>query len=198
MKWNNEEGYVIYNQSLQNLKSIFNIGQIDYILRCETAPYITYILKYLSKRLILLGEDMDIKTYIQEIFDIFAWGSDKILSDAVEDLRIELGIDNGEIYVEDSEIPYNSDRLIFTWSNVLTALVVRLKFQYSSLLEQPADTDCPCDECGNTKGQTVSDFESWQSGVFPEDEEYSWYNLRETTWRVNNDVPECTKCSRRF
>lgn len=197
MKWNNEDGYVIYKQSLQAIKSFLGISQIDYVMRCELAPYITYILNYLSKRLILLGDDSDIKLYIQEIFNIHDWGADKIINNSVRDMLMEIGIDEGDIYVEDKEIPYNQDRFVFTWSNILTALVVRLKFQYSSLLAQPIDTDCPCNDC--TKGQTVTDFENWQSGIYPEDESYSWYNYSESvsSWRVNNDTPECTNCSRR-
>lgn len=198
MKWNNESGYIKYNQSLQSIKSILGISQIDFIIRCELAPYITYILNYLSKRLIMLGEIDDIKVYIQEVFNIYDWGADKIINGAVRDMLIELNIDEGDIYVENEEIPYNQERFIFTWSNILTALTIRLKFQYSSLLSQPINTDCPCDSC--TSGQSISDFETWQSGIYPQDEEYSWYNYNESTnsWRVNNDVPECTKCSRRF
>lgn len=198
MKWNNESGYIKYNQSLQSIKSILGISQIDFMTRCELAPYITYILNYISKKLILLGEFDDIKIYIQEIFNIHDWGADKIINGAVKDMLLELGIDDGEVYIEGKEIPYNQDRFVFSWSNILTALVVRLKFQYSSVLAQPVDTECPCDSC--SKGQSINDFENWQSGVYPQDEEYSWYNYNESvsSWRVNNDAPECTKCSRRF
>lgn len=198
MKWNNEKGYVVFNKSLQYIKTKLGISKIDYIARCELAPYATYIISYLSKRLILLGDDLDIKVYIQEIFDIHEWGADKIITGSIKDLLIELNIDEGQDLIEGEEIPYNQDRFIFTWSNILTALVVRLKFQYSSLLYQPIDLDAPCDECGNVKGQTTSDFESWNSGVFPEDESYNWWNFNDdgTNWRVNNDIPECTKCFR--
>lgn len=198
MKWNNESGYIKYNQSLQSIKSILGISQIDFMTRCELAPYITYILNYISKKLILLGEFDDIKIYIQKIFNIHDWGADKIINGAVKDMLLELGIDDGEVYIEGKEIPYNQDRFVFSWSNILTALVVRLKFQYSSVLAQPVDTECPCDSC--SKGQSINDFENWQSGVYPQDEEYSWYNYNESvsSWRVNNDAPECTKCSRRF
>lgn len=198
MKWNSETGYIEYSRSLQNIKSILRISNLDYMMRCELAPYITYVIKYLDKRLILLGEDIDIKSYIQEIFDIYDWIGDKVVSDSIDDILIEMGIDKSQNYIEGEEIPYNQDRFIFSLTNVITSLVVRLKFQYSSLLVQPIDTSCPCNECGNVKGQTTEDFENWKSGVFPEDEEYDWWNFSDdgTNWRVNNKVPECTKCSR--
>lgn len=201
MKWNDERGYLTYSSVLKSLKSILGIAQIDFILRCELAPYITKILQYINSRLILLGEDVDIKTCINEVFEIYDVGSDKIVTGATKELAFEIGIDtNEDVCPSNEEIPYNQDRFVFSWTNILTALVVRLKFQYSSLLVQPIDTDCPCDECGNSKGQTVADFESWKSGVFPEDESYSWYNFSDdgTKWRVTNDIPECTKCSRRY
>ena len=200
MKWNDENGFILFNSSLHTVESILGISQIDYIIRCELAPYVTYILDYLAKRLIMLGDGLDIKAYIQEIFDIYDWGADNIVNGTIKDMLVELGIDDSQETVEEEEIPYNQDRFVFSWSNVLTALVVRLKFQYSSLLAQPIDTDCPCDECGNTKGQTTEDFENWQSGVFPEDDSYSWYNYSDdgTTWRVTSGIPECTKCSRTF
>lgn len=198
MRWNDKNGYITYKQALQNIKSCLGIDKIDYSMRCELAPYITYILKYISDRLTLLPEGSDVKTYIQEFFDIRDHGEAKIVFYAVDELRCELGIDNGEIYVEGSEIPYNEDRFIYAWSNVLTAMLVRILFQYQNLLAQPESNDCPCNnECG--RGQTTADYESWSSGVYPEDESYSYYNYKEvnnTEWRTNNDVPECTKCLR--
>lgn len=198
MKWNDKTGYITYKVALQNIKSYLGISEIDYFMRCELAPYITYILDYISKRLVLLSEDSGIKEYIQEVFTIREEGESKIIYGAVDELRNEVGIDNGEIYVEDSEIPYVEDRFIYSWSNIMTALLVRIKFQYAGLLAQDPNNDCPCgDTC--YPGQTIKDFESWTSGVYPEDEEYSYYNYKDVTstdWRVNNDIPECTKCLR--
>lgn len=198
MKWNDKTGYITYKVALQNIKSYLGISEIDYFMRCELAPYITYILDYISKRLVLLSEDSGIKEYIQEVFTIREEGESKIIYGAVDELRSEVGIDNGEIYVENSEIPYVEDRFIYSWSNIMTALIVRIKFQYAGLLAQNPNNDCPCgDTC--YPGQTIKDFESWTSGVYPEDEEYSYYNYKDVTstdWRVNNDIPECTKCLR--
>lgn len=198
MKWNDKTGYIKYKVALQNIKSYLGISEIDYFMRCELAPYITYILEYISNRLVLLPDDSDIKTYIQEIFDIREEGETKIVYGAVEELRSEVGIDPGEIYVDGCEIPYVEDRFIYSWSNIMTALLVRIKFQYAGLLAQSSSNDCPCgDSC--YPGQTTKDYESWTSGVYPEDEEYSYYNYKDasdTSWRAGNDVPECTKCLR--
>ena len=199
MKWNDKSGFITYKIALQNIKSYLGISEIDYFMRYELAPYITYILDYISKRLVLLSEDSGIKEYIQEVFTIREEGESKIIYGAVDDLRRELGIDPGEIYVDGEEIPYIEDRFIYSWSNVMTALLVRIKFQYAGLLAQDPTNECPCgDTC--YPGQTIKDFESWTSGVYPEDEEYSYYNYKDATstdWRVNNDIPECTKCLRR-
>ena len=199
MKWNDKTGYITYKKALQNIKSYLGISEIDYFMRCELAPYITYILDYISNRLVLLSEDSEIKEYIQEVFTIREEGESKIIYGAVDNLRSEVGIDPGEIYVDGCEIPYVEDRFIYSWSNIMTALLVRIKFQYASLFSQDPNNDCPCgDSC--YPGQTVKDFESWTSRVYPEDEEHSYYNYEDATstgWRVNNDVPECTKCLRR-
>ena len=196
MKWNDKRGYLTYQTALQSLKAQLGVSNIDYTLRCELAPYITYILDYLNKRIILLGT-VNLKTKLQEIFDIFELGTDKIISGGVLDLVWELGMDTGDIYVDDEEIPYNQDRFIFSWSNIMTALVVRLKFQYASLLNQPESNECLCSN-GCSHGQSTSDFESWQSGVYPEDEEYSYYAYNDTVslWRTDAEYPECTKCLR--
>lgn len=201
MKWNDKSGYITYKVALQNIKSYLGLSEIDYFMRCELAPYITYILNYISRRLVLLPEDSGIKEYIQEVFTIREEGETKIIYGAVDELRAELGIDSGDIYVDDCEIPYNEDRFIYSWSNVMTALLVRIKFQYSGLLSQTSDNNCcPCGGDTCYPGQTTKDYESWTSAVYPEDEEYSYYNFKESTsteWRVNNDTPECTKCLRR-
>lgn len=198
MKWNDEEGYVAYKTSLQSLKSLLGVSEVDYTLRCELAPYITYILQYLVKKLVLLGEDVGMKQRLQEVFDTFDMGASKIVSGGAFDLAWELGITGGDVYVEGSEIPYDQDRFVFAWSNVLTALVVRLKLQYASLLYQNPSNDCPCQDC--SPGQGTKDFEDWRSGVYPEDEEYSYYNWNESNspgWRTSVSYPECTKCSRK-
>ena len=196
MRWNNQKGYVRYTAALTSLKNMLGISQIDYYTeRCELSPYVTYILEYLVKRLILLGEDADIKVKIQEILDTFDYGADMIIDGATIDLVCEVGISTNDICIEGEEIPFDRDRFVFTWANVLTALVVRLKFQYASLFA-PAD-DSECCKCGAV-GQTYLDFESWRSDVYPNDESYdrSNYWRNNGQWTTNIQAPECTKCYR--
>lgn len=196
MRWNNQDGYIRYTSALTSLKNLLGITQIDYYTkRSELSPYVTYILEYLVKRLILLGEDADIKLKIQEILDTFDYGADMIIDGAVLNLVCEVGISTSQACVEGEEIPFNRDRFIFTWSNVLTALCIRLKFQYACLFE-PAD-DGECCKCGAT-GQTFRDFESWRSDIYPNDESYdrSNYLRNDGWWTTNITAPECTKCYR--
>ena len=196
MRWNNESGYIRYNSALTSLKNLLGITQIDYYTeRCELSPYVTYILEYLVRKLILLGEDVDISLKIQEILDIFDYGADTIIDGGALDLAREIGISTNEDCIEGVEIPFDRDRFVFTWANVLTALIVRLKFQYAGLFAQEYDGDC-C-KCG-TVGQTWRDFESWRSDVYPNDELYDRTNyLRKNgQWTTNIDAPECTKCYR--
>lgn len=198
MKWNKENGYVEYQISLKSIKDYLGINQFFFdTTRCEMAPYATYILKYINKRLLLLGEDSDIKQKIQEIFDIYDYGADKIVHNAALDLAFTIGISTDDIYIEGEEIPYNQDIFIFTWSNVLTSLYTQIKLQYSHLLYQPSDNECPCEY---PKGQLTCDFESWTSGVYPEDENYCCKpgdGLVIDSWKVTQDIyPKCSGCYR--
>ena len=190
MKWNSENGYVDYTSSLELVKTILGIGVVDFEVRQELAPYLTYIMKYLSKELVLLGET-DIKEKLQKIFDIHSDGADLIVDNNAETLADLIGIDTTPIETEsEEEINYNQDRFIFSWTNILSCLVTRLRIMYASLLEDPITQGCPCG-CGI--GETQKDWEKYTSGVWPEDEEYSNYSLGTTTsWRVTSSIPECT------
>lgn len=197
MKWNNEEGYIDYKNSLTSIKNLLSISQIDFFtLSCEIAPYVTYTLKYLNTRLVMLGE-VDMVTKLNEVINIYEEGSMKIIFGGVRDLAFELGIDEGEDYIEGEEIPYNQDRFIFSWTNVMTALSTRLKLQYSSLLMQPKNNECPCNDCD--PGQSTKDYESWTSKIYPEDESYSYYNYDSNYSSIfgNNQPSICTKCYRK-
>lgn len=196
MKWNNERGYLTFQTSLQGIKNSLNISAIDIVERCELMPYYTYIFKYLNERLVLLGTDVTIKEKIQEIFDIFDNGTSKIISNSTLDLAWELGIETTDYYDEGTDLPYNQEYLVFSWSNALTALCIRLKFQYSHLLYQSSNSNnCHCCCNGGSIGPTTNDIESWTSGIYPEDEEYSGDNTN-SSWRTGADTIECTKCYR--
>lgn len=195
MKWNDEKGYLTFQSSVSNLKSSLGITNIDLVNRCELNPYYTYILKYLSDRLLMLG-DVSLEDKIQEIFDIFSMGTDKIIEGSTLDLAWELGIETTDLYIQGQEIPYNQEYLVFSWSNALTALSLILKLQYSHLLYN--SNECNCCSNGCSVGETTSDHESWTSGVYSEDEDYLNYSTaeRNTSWRVGSDKVECTKCYR--
>lgn len=193
MKWNDETGYLTYQTSLQGIKNSLGITGIDIADRCEFIPYYTYIFKYLNEKLVLLGTDATIKDKILEIFNIFDWGTDKIILNSTLDIAWALGIETTDYYREGIELPYNQEYLVFTWSNALTALCVRLRFQYAHLLYQSTTDNNCC--CGCCPGPETSDVESWTSGIYAEDEEYIGNN-KNTSWRASSDIIECTKCYR--
>lgn len=174
MKWNSEEGYVQYKTVLNDLMSRLGLGAVDYHVRPELAPYITKILTYLDKELILLGDDAEILEKLNRIFDIFDYGADLIVDLNAETLAIEVGCEGAAGNVEETDDPdyveYYSDRFIFSWTNVLSCLVTRLKLMYSGLLAETVSQGCYC--CCGSKGETWKDWEAWSSGVYPEDEEY--------------------------
>lgn len=199
MRWNDEKGYIAYKSAQENLKSLLGISETPEGLRCDLAPYVTYILSYISGRLLLMGPGVGIQERLNEVFDIYTHGADLICLGAGNDLAWELGIGGEDIYVEGSEIPYMPDRFIFAWADTLGALCCRLRLQYAGILYQGPSGDCGCPECGGP-GQTTYDYENYRSGIYPEDEEYSYYPWNKTSpdlWRAGVDVPECTKCSRK-
>ena len=171
MKWNNSEGYVEYKQALEFVENSLQINELNFVIRPALAPYMTRILQYLVKRLIILGDDSDILEKLQEIFDTFDYGADKIVDLNAEDLADEVGVLDVD---EEDEVKYEQDRFVFSWSNLMTSLVERLKLQYASLLYQAPEQGCSC-SCGN--GETWKDFEAYTSGIWPEDEEYSTYDF---------------------
>ena len=196
MLWNNQEGYIRYTSALTTLKGLLGVSQFDYNTeRCELAPYVTYILEYLVRKLVCLGEDSDICALIQEVKDVFDWGTDQILSGAALSLAVDVGIAPNKYCVPDREVPYNQEHFIYAWANVLTAILVRLKLQYAGCFAQEYDGEC-C-KCGSV-GQTHRDFESWRSDVYPDDEAYDRTNYYRSNgqWRTSIQAPTCTKCQR--
>ena len=199
MKWNEQEGYINYSTSLASIRSMLGVGALDFYLRPELSPYVTYILCYLNRKLINLGV-VDIKTYIQEVFDIFDHGADLIIVGAAFDLAIEVGIDTGDVWIEGQEVPYMQDRFIFCWSNVLTTITQILRLSYSGLFAQEEE-DCPC-KCGGTRITTNKENDEWSSGIYPNDENYDWVSRDNTIkvgWKLNGSyIDQCTKCNRKY
>lgn len=219
MKWNDEDGYIQYKLVLTDLMSRLGIGAVDYHVQPELAPYITKILEYVDKRLLLLGDSADMKEKLQEIFDIFDYGAELIVDLRGLVLAKEVGVadgfdieieeddagdldlfDGGELGSEENNeepeiqikhIDYSQDRFIFSWTNILTSLVVRLKLMYASLLVEQTPQGCPC--CCGSSGETWKDWEAWSGGIYPNDEEYgNDYSLGTTQ---NYGVKSSTTCT---
>lgn len=188
MTWNNQECYTLFTQYVEYLKNSLGISQVDfYMVRPELLPYYTQITKYLNERLIILGTD-DIKSKIIEILDIFDHGAELICNGGTLDLAREVEIPSG-----DPE--YMCCRFVFSWTNALSTLCLRLKFQYAYLFEPEYDPFC-C-RCGAI-GETYEDYESWTSGVFPNDEAFDRANYYRTnsSWSVRkNRYCECYRHS---
>ena len=191
MKWNSETGFIDYRVAVDQIKSKLGLPEMYHEVRRELAPYVTYIMKYLNTRLMMLGDDAELPELVQEIFDIYSEGSDLIIGLKHKDLAEKIGIeiedwDENLEYLE----TYEGDRFIFSWTNILSSLTTQLRIMYASLFEDPISQGCPC-PC--TPGETWKDWESYSSGVYPEDEEYSSLGLgTSTSWRVTSNVPECT------
>lgn len=191
MIWDNTKGYQEYRESLEYIKNSLGLVSDDswFLINQELAPYITNILKWISGKLIELGENTDIKEKLGLIFDLFEDGSEKIIALEGKSLAEEIGIETEKLSLDDSNyLTYEQDRFIFSWTNILSSLVEHLKLQYASVLQDSMIQGCPC-SCG--RGETIKDWESYTSGVYPEDEEYSEYGLRGVP-STTSPIPECT------
>lgn len=181
IKWDAEEGYLQYKVVLSDLMKRLGLSAVDYHVRPELAPYITKILEFVDKKLVLLGDDADILEKLNTIFDLFDYGADLIVALNADTLATEVGVYDGKTDTpnnqdepeennDDEYITYSKDRFIFSWTNVMSCLVTRLKLMYASLLVEPVSQGCACC-CGST-GETYKDWEAWSSGIYPQDEEY--------------------------
>ncbi len=192
MKWNNEKGFLIFQTSMKGVKTSLGIPELKLVDRCELAPYYTSILKYLNERIVLLGEVNKV-AIIQEIFNIFDFGTEKIILNATLDLAWELGIETTDYYKEGTDIPYNQEYLVFSWSNLMTELITILRLYYPDLIYNKTTEECSCN-C--TPGLTTEELERWTSGVYPEDSCYSSKITNNSYWRAGAETEECTKCYR--
>ena len=71
MNWNPETGYLDYKMAVSDLQKRLGIGVVDWVVRKELAPYLTRIIQYLDRELILLGDSADITDLLDRIFEIF-------------------------------------------------------------------------------------------------------------------------------
>lgn len=179
MEWDYKKCFIIYNEALEYLKGSVGISQLDINLDREVLlPYYTVIIKYLNSKLITLGSE-DIKAKVELIFNEFNQGADLICDKEALTLANEIGIDS-------SSENYDQDRFVFSWTNLMSTLTLRLKFQYIHLFKP--DYDGECCKCGKP-GETTRDWESWRSDVYSEDEDYDRTNYARvnSSWQVNKD-----------
>ncbi len=186
MTWDLEECYYEYQEGATYLLKSLGLIQLDHTKNREVLyPYYNQIIKYLNRILMTKVEDT-IKAKLDKIREIMDYGSLLICTEKARNLALEVGVEPMSEY-------YDQDRFVFSWADFFSSLWMRLRFQYAYLFAQEPDVDCPC-ECG--RGQTTEDYESWVSGVYPEDEEYDRTNyLRtNTNWGMTEDrVCDCYK-----
>lgn len=187
MKWNSKDGYFRYQTALRSFESLLGLGAIDWDITCELAPYATQILEYLNRQLI--PQDT-LKSRVMEVIDMWNEGRDDIVFDRCQNLLYKMNIDDGDYYLDDEEIPYRQDRFVLCWTNMMTALIVRLKFQYQQIFQEP---ELDCHLCGQISESDFSKF------TYPDlDVELGLPN-GDMGWRtgLSDDTPECTKNMRR-
>lgn len=181
--------YSEYAKNVEVIKSYLGIDTIDwYTGRTELAPYLLYITGYLAKELIELGKDADITEKINRIFEISEHGADLIVGDDCRVLAEEIGMTEIMEEILPGYIEFNADRWNFCWSDALSSLSMRLKWNYSSLLVEPIEQGCPC-SCGT--GETTKDWEAYSSGVWPEDENYKGFGYSPITNGGLSKIPSC-------
>ena len=181
--------YSEYAKNVEVIKSYLGIDTIDwYTGRTELAPYLLYITGYLAKELIELGKDADITEKINRIFEISKHGADLIVGDDCRVLAEEIGMTEIMEEILPGYIEFNANRWNFCWSDALSSLSMRLKWNYSSLLVEPIEQGCPC-SCGT--GETTKDWETYSSGVWPEDENYKGFGYSPITNSGLSKTPSC-------
>ena len=199
MIWN-DSYYIKHEQAETYLKQLLGLSQLDYWKERQVLiPYYYYIINYLDQMLKDLGTD-DIKELVEEVLRIFEWGGDLIIAHKVYFLAYKIGCIEGEPeeYGDDKDwteddIEFDKIYFVFCWSDFMSTLRLRLKFQYGYLFAQEPDGECCV--CG-ARGQTEADYESWESGVYPEDECYDRTNYfrSNTAWGLEKDrFCECYK-----
>ena len=209
--------FIKHEQAESYLKQKLGLSQLDYWKdRQVLIPYYYYIVCFLNQQLNDLGTD-DIKEMVEEVLRIFEWGGDLIITHRTRFLAMKLGYFNDIYgrYVPDEERPshevdndenilpgvdyididtgqtswemeFDQEYFVFCWADFMSTLRLRLKFQYGYLFAQEPDGECCV--CG-ARGQTETDYESWESGVYPEDECYDRTNYyrSNTAWGTEKD-----------
>ena len=183
MIWNDSYFYK-HEQAETFLKTKLGLTQLDYWKeRPVLIPYYYYIISYINTELINLGTD-DIKELVEKVLAIFEWGGDMIIDKETRELATIIGFFNDN--QDEDNLEFDQEYFVFCWSDFMSTLRLRLKFQYAYLFAQEPDGECCV--CG-ARGQTETDYESWESGVYPEDECYDRtnYTRSNTAWGTQKD-----------
>ena len=210
-----DDDYYKFEQAQSYLLNKLGISQLDFWKeRAVLTPYYYHIMTYLGKELSIM-ESTELKKMIERVFEIFEWGGDLIIAHDVNTLMETIGLvsegndvdileeslnrtlsaeqDGGsqEIIILGAESENPSEKpdeqyMCFCWGDFMSTLCLRLKFQYGYLFAQEPDGECCV--CG-ARGQTETDYESWESGVYPQDECYDRtnYTRSNTAWGVQKD-----------
>lgn len=185
MKWDKMRGKIRYESALTNLKTLLELKLVDFwdFKEMRLIPYLTVIMEWLDKKLFQIGgTNTDLLRRLKEVYRLFDYGNKKIMNNSVMDLVYEMEISTKEDITPDY-IPFNKDYFLFTWTNFLSNLTLRIKFQYISLF-QNADPNYGNDNpCNCPRNQDFHDWESWRSDVYPDDEDYD-----RTNWNKTNDA----------
>ncbi len=180
MIWDQKECCILYAESIEYLRNSLGIVQLDLDLSHSCLlPYQTTILRFINRQLIELGTD-NLKAKIEKVLEIQDLGATRIVEDMEpRQFAEEIGCD-----IESEN--FYCCRFVYSWTNLLTALCIRLKFQYAYLFKPDYSSEC-C-KCG-ASGETVADYESWVSNVFPEDEMFDRtnYDRSNSSWQISKD-----------
>jgi hypothetical protein len=185
MKWDRMRGKVRYDSALTNLKTLLELKLVDFwdFKEERLIPYLTVIMEWIDKKLFQIGgTDTELLRRLKEVYRLFDYGNNKIMKNSVMDLVYEMEISTKEDITPDY-IPFNKDYFIFTWTNFLSSLCIRIKFQYISLFQNSDPNYGNDNPCNCPRNQDFHDWESWRSDVYPDDEDYD-----RTNWNKTNDA----------
>ena len=191
--------YVEYNTVLDSLMSRLGIRTVDWLygLEIEIPDEYAYeinnmvlsIMKYLNGELVCLGSDAEIKDKLDKTFEISSYGAEKIVIGDTLGLYREVVL--GMVPNDEEPTCETLCRFSYLWGDFFGSLCTRLRIQYASLLVDEITQGCPC--CC-PPGENYKTWESYVSGVNPNDEDYGDTGLE--SGNTNTNKGNCACCSR--
>lgn len=148
--------------TISSLRGLFGISCIKWYQDERLDWYISEILKYLNKSLILSGA-CTVLQRLQEFTSIYEDGTELILEDMTRDLEFKVGLDTGKEH-------YRTELFVFAWSNIMTSLYMTLSYNYSGIFETSESTDChdTCNNCAEHLGlvDSLGGSGNWESSKY--------------------------------